>query len=328
VQLAEAMVAQISHAEWALFCKNGTDATTAAVMVARAASGRKTILRARGSYHGTSPWCTPLPTGTTEADRSHQIYFDFNDTASLAAAAKEAGADLAGIIATPVNQHTFLTQELPTAEYAKAARRICNERGAFLITDEVRTGFRCSRDGIWDGLGAPPDLSAWGKVIANGHCLSVLLGNARARVGVESIFVTGSFWFSAAAMAAALIVMRRIRDTPYLETLERLGAQLRARLDEVASRHGVGFEQSGPVTMPLMKFVDDPDFRVGFFWCTEMLRRGIYTHPWHNMFINTAMSEETVEQTIRAADGAFAALVAARATIPPNARLAPLLSNA
>jgi glutamate-1-semialdehyde 2,1-aminomutase len=328
VQLAEAMVAQISHAEWALFCKNGTDATTAAVMAARAASGRKTILRARGSYHGTSPWCTPLPTGTTEADRSHQIYFDFNDTASLAAAAKEAGADLAGIIATPVNQHTFLTQELPTAEYAKAARRICDERGAFLITDEVRTGFRCSRDGIWDGLGAPPDLSAWGKVIANGHCLSVLLGNAMARVGVESIFVTGSFWFSAAAMAAALIVMRRIRDTPYLETLERLGTQLRTGLDEVASRHGVGFEQSGPVTMPLMKFADDADFRVGFFWCTEMLRRGIYTHPWHNMFINTAMSEETVEQTIRAADGAFAALVAARATIPPNARLAPLISKA
>ena len=328
VQLAEAMVAQISHAEWALFCKNGTDATTGAVMAARAASGRKTILRARGSYHGTSPWCTPLPTGTTEADRSHQIYFDFNDTASLAAAAQEAGADLAGIIATPVNQHTFLTQELPTAEYAKAARRICDERGAFLITDEVRTGFRCSRDGIWDGLGAPPDLSAWGKVIANGHCLSVLLGNARARVGVESIFVTGSFWFSAAAMAAALIVMRRIRDTPYLETLERLGTQLRAELDQVASRHGVGFEQSGPVTMPLMKFADDPDFRVGFFWCSEMLRRGVYTHPWHNMFINTAMSEETVEQTIRAADGAFAALVAARATIPPNARLAPLISKA
>jgi glutamate-1-semialdehyde 2,1-aminomutase len=328
VELAEAMVAQVSHAKWALFCKNGTDATTAAVMAARAGSGRNTILRARGSYHGTSPWCTPLPTGTTEADRSHQIYFDFNDVESLLAAAKEAGADLAGIIATPVNQHTFFTQEMPTAEYAKAARKICTERGAYLITDEVRTGFRCSRDGLWDGLGAPPDLSAWGKVLANGHCLSALLGNERARAGVESIFVTGSFWFSAAPMAAALVVMRRIRETPYLETLERLGTTLRAGLKEIATRHGVGFEQSGPVTMPLMKFADDPDFRIGFFWCSEMLSRGIYTHPWHNMFINTSMSDETVAQTLHAADGAFAAVAAVRATIPANARLAPLISKA
>ncbi|HEY0799771.1 MAG TPA: aminotransferase class III-fold pyridoxal phosphate-dependent enzyme [Steroidobacteraceae bacterium] len=328
VQLAEAVTAQISHAEWALFCKNGTDATTSAVMAARAASGRSTILRARGSYHGTSPWCTPLPAGTTKADRSNQVYFDFNNVESLEAAAKEAGADLAGIIATPVNQHAFLTQEFPTAEYARTARKICDERGAFLITDEVRTGFRCSKDGLWDGLGAPPDLSAWGKVLANGHCLSALLGNARARVGVESIFVTGSFWCSAAPMAASLVVMHRIRDTPYLETLERIGLQLRAGLSEVASRHSVGFEQSGPVTMPLWKFADDPDFRAGFFWCSEMLRRGIYTHPWHNMFINTAMSEQTVEATIRAADGAFAALAASRSNLAPNSKLSALLSKA
>jgi glutamate-1-semialdehyde 2,1-aminomutase len=328
VQLAEAVTAQISHAEWALFCKNGTDATTAAVMAARAASGRSTILRARGSYHGTSPWCTPLPAGTTKEDRSHQVYFDFNDVQSLRAAAKEAGADLAGIIATPVNQHTFLTQELPTPEYAQAARKICDERGAFLITDEVRTGFRCSRDGFWDGLGAPPDLSAWGKVLANGHCLSALLGNARARVGVESIFVTGSFWCSAAPMAASLVVMQRIRDTPYLETLERIGSQLRTGMSEVASRHDVDFEQSGPVTMPFWRFADDPDFRAGYFWCSEMLSRGIYTHPWHNMFINTAMSEQTVEATIRAADGAFASLAAARSKLAPNSKLSAMLSKA
>jgi glutamate-1-semialdehyde 2,1-aminomutase len=328
VELAEALVEQISHAEWALFCKNGTDATTTAVMAARAASGRSTILRARGSYHGTSPWCTPLQAGTTKEDRSHQIYFDFNDAASLAAAAAEAGSDLAAIIATPVNQHTFYTQQMPTAEYAKAARKICDERGAYLITDEVRTGFRCSRDGFWDDLGAPPDLSAWGKVLANGHSLSVLLGNPRARPGVESIFVTGSFWYSAAPMAAGLVVMRRIRDTPYLETLERIGTQLRTGLAEAASRRGVEFEQSGPVTMPLWKFAHDPDFRAGYFWCSEMLKHGIYTHPWHNMFINTAMSEQTVETTIAAADAAFGALAAARSELGPNVKLAPLLSPA
>lgn len=325
VQLAEAMVAQVSHAEWAIFCKNGTDATTAAVMSARASTGRGTVLRARGSYHGTSPWCTPVPAGTTEGDRGQQIFYDFNDTASLRAAADLAGLDLAAIVASPINQHVFQTQQMPTVEYATEARKICTERGALLITDEVRTGFRCSRDGIWDGLGAPPDLSAWGKVIANGHCISVLLGNAKSRAGAEAIFVTGSFWYSAAAMAAALVVMRRIRDTPYLEHLERIGSMLRVGLDEVASRHGVDFEQSGPVTMPMWKFKDDPDLRAGFFWCTEMLRGGIYTHPWHNMFINAAMTEMHVETTLKSADNAFRNLKSVRSQLPANGRLSAFL---
>jgi glutamate-1-semialdehyde 2,1-aminomutase len=290
-------------------------------MAARAATGRGTILRARGSYHGTSPWCTPLPAGTTEADRSHQVWFDFNDVESLRAAAAEAGSDLAAIIATPVNQHTFLSQELPTADYAKAARAICDASGALLITDEVRSGFRVARDGIWDELGAPPDLSAWGKAIANGHCLSAVLGNDKARPGIEAIFVTGSYWFQAAAMAASLVVMGRIKEGSYLDRINDIGGKLRTGLDELAARHGVGFEQSGPVTMPLMKFADDPDFRAGFFWCAEMLKQGVYMHPWHNMFINTAMTDEHVDATLQAADKAFAALNRARATLAPNTRL-------
>jgi glutamate-1-semialdehyde 2,1-aminomutase len=190
-----------------------------------------------------------------------------------------------------------------------------------LITDEVRSGFRVARDGIWDTLGAPPDLSAWGKAIANGHCLSALLGNERARPGIESIFVTGSYWFSAAPMAASLVVMERIKAGDYLDRINDIGGKLRAGLDDLVARRGVGFEQTGPVTMPLMKFTDDPDFRAGFFWCSEMLKHGVYLHPWHNMFINTAMTDEHVETTLKAADQAFAALDAVRADLPPNTRL-------
>jgi glutamate-1-semialdehyde 2,1-aminomutase len=73
--------------------------------------------------------------------------------------------------------------------------------------------------------------------------------------------------------------------------------------------------------MPLMRFTEDPDFRAGFFWCTEMLKQGVYLHPWHNMFINTAMGDEHVETTLKAADKAFAALNRVRASLPPNERL-------
>jgi len=326
VELAEALVGQVSHAEWALFCKNGTDATTAAVMTARAVTGRSVILRAHGAYHGAAPWCTPTPRGTVEGDRSKQAFFTYNDVESLKAAVAEAGPDLAAIIANPLNQNAFVPQELPSPEYARAARRLCDDAGALLIADEIRTGFRVSRDSVWEGLDAAPDLSAWGKVLANGRSLSALLGNAKARPGVESIFVTGSFWFASAPMAAAMVVMNRIRETPYLEDITHTGTQLRTGLDEIAARHGADFLQTGPVTMPLMTFTEDPDFRAGFFWCAEMLKRGIYMHPWHNMFINTAMEDRHVEATLKAADGAFAALAEARATLPPNALLASAAS--
>ena len=70
VELAERMDALVAHADWAMFCKNGTDATSMALVTARAHTKRKTIIRAKGAYHGAAPWCTPRPTGTTPEDRA------------------------------------------------------------------------------------------------------------------------------------------------------------------------------------------------------------------------------------------------------------------
>src|SRR5580704_15040253 len=70
VELAEALTGTVAHADWAMFAKNGTDATTLALMIARAATGRRKILAARGSYHGAAPWCTPRPGGVTAEDRA------------------------------------------------------------------------------------------------------------------------------------------------------------------------------------------------------------------------------------------------------------------
>jgi len=326
VDLAEAFVRNIKHAEWAIFCKNGTDATTAAMMAARAATGRNIILRAHGSYHGSAPWCTPLPAGTTVADHANQIFYDYNDLASLHAAIAQAGNDLAAVFATPFRHDAFVPQALPSQEYATGVRAACDAAGALLIVDEVRVGFRLSRDCYWETLGVSPDLSSWGKVIANGHPISVLLGNARARTGAEQIYVTGSFWFSAAAMAAALATLRRIVETDYLEHIERMAASLHDGLSTSANRHGIGFSQTGPAAMPLFLFDEDPDFRRNFFWCTEMLRRGIYVHPWHNMFINAAVTEADVADTVAAADAAFAVLAQVQHNLPANARLAPLFA--
>jgi glutamate-1-semialdehyde 2,1-aminomutase len=316
VELAEAMTAQVSHADWAMFCKNGTDATTIALMVARQHTRKSTILRATGSYHGAAPWCTPLKNGVTEGDRAHQLFYNYNDTSSLEAAVQQAGTDLAAIFATPFKHDTFVDQQLPSPEYARRVRELCDERGALLVVDDVRAGFRLARDSSWSLVGVRPDLSTWGKAIANGHPLSAVLGSENFREAAAALYVTGSYWFSAAAMAASLATLRLIRESDYLERTIALGTRLRDGLNEVASRHGFHVNQTGPAQMPLITFADDPGFAASYAWHNAILRRGVYLHPWHNMFLCAAMTEADIDHTLQSADDAFKVIRGAPAMTP------------
>jgi glutamate-1-semialdehyde 2,1-aminomutase len=201
-------------------------------------------------------------------------------------------------------------------------RELCDHTGALLIVDDVRSGLRVARDCSWSIVGVEPDLSTWGKCFANGHPISALLGNEKARKAASSIYVTGSFWFQAAPMAAALETLRIVREGTYLEHIQGLGERLRAGLAERAAVAGFGFRQTGPVTMPLFLFDDDPDLRKGFAWCSAMLERGVYTHPWHNMFLCDAMTEADIDLTLDAAEASFAVLKARAPTLEPVAKMA------
>lgn len=308
VEMAEAMVGMVSHAAWSMFCKNGTDATSMALTVARAHTRRRTVIRAKGAYHGAAAWCTPRPAGVIDSDRAHQLFCDYNDVASLEAAAAAAGEDLACIFAAPFKHDAFIDQAEPDLAYAKKAREICERTGALLVVDDVRAGLRLARDCSWTKIGVQPDLSTWGKCIANGHPISALLGSEVARKAASAIFVTGSFWFQAAPMAAGLETLRLVRETDYLERITALGGRLRDGLAERAGAAGFGLRQTGPATMPLFLFDDDPDLRKGFCFSSEMLSRGVYVHPWHNMFLCAAMTEADIDQALDAAEAAFGAL--------------------
>ena len=308
VELAERLVERIPAADWAMFQKNGTDATTACVTIARAATGRGTILIARGSYHGAAPWCTPVPAGTTAADRANQLRFTYNDVASLEAAAAEAGPDLAGIIITAFRHDNVVDQELPSPEFAAAARRICDARGAALILDDVRAGFRLHPGGSWEGLGVRPDLSAWSKAIANGHALAAVTGRDALREAAARVFVTGSFWCSAVAMAAAVATLEELERRDVVAHLARLGGLLREGLAERARGFNIGLRQSGPVAMPLFLFEGDEEFRMGRAFCAAALKAGAYLHPRHNMFLCAAHTEADMQAVLDAAEAGFRAI--------------------
>lgn len=308
VELAELLVDTVAHADWAMFAKNGTDATTTCVTIARAGTGRRKVLVARGAYHGAAPWCTPRGSGVTVADRAHLGYFDYNDLASLEAAVVEAGDDLAAVLVCPVRHDLKRPQELADPEFARGVRALCDRAGAALILDDVRCGFRLDLAGSWEALGVRPDLSAWSKAIANGHALAAVTGSGSLREAARSVYVTGSFWYSAVSMAAAHATITELRTSDALAVIERAGHRLRTGLARQARSYGLEVGQTGPVQMPLLTFDGDEDFSIARSWSEEAARAGVYLHPWHNWFLSAAHTDDEIDDVLTRTDEAFAAL--------------------
>ncbi len=308
VELAELLVATVRHADWALFAKNGTDATTMCCTIARAHTGRSRILVATGAYHGAAPWCTPRLAGVTGADRANLGYYTFNDLESATAAVREAGSDLAGIMVSPFKHDAGYDQELVDPAFARGLRELCDETGAALILDDVRCGFRLHLGSSWEPIGVLPDLSAWSKAIANGHPLAAVLGSGRFRDAAASIFVTGSFWFSAAAMAAAIATIGALNDEAAIETMDRYGAALRAGILAQAAARDVEVNYTGPAAMPYLTFTSDRDHQLGAVFAAAAIRSGLYLHPRHNWFISAAMTDADLAEALAATDEAFAAV--------------------
>lgn len=313
VELAELMTATLDHADWCMFQKNGTDATTACVTIARAGTGRRKVLVAKGAYHGAVPWCSPSIVGVTAEDRAHLISFEWGDIASLDAAVDEAGDDLAAIMLTAYRHDVGRDQDMPTKAFLAAARAHCDRKGAFLICDDVRAGFRLDVRGSWAPYGIKPDLAAYSKAIANGWPLAAIAGANSARAGAEKIFTTGSFWYGAASMAAALETIRILRDTDALTHIEAMGNRFREGMDQVATWHGVRLRQTGPVQMPMVLVDGDENFRIGNALCVAALRHGVFLHPRHNMFLSAAHTPDDIDRAIEGVDKAFADIAAAGA---------------
>lgn len=305
VELAELFVATVPHADWALFAKNGTDATTACVTIARAGTGRRKVLVARGAYHGAIPWCTPSVAGVTEEDRAHLVFYEFNDAASLEAAADSVKGDLAAIIVSAFRHDLGKPHEMPSEVFARTARRVADAADAALIVDDVRAGFRLDLGGSWELLGIRADLSAWSKAIANGRALAAVAGNDRFREAATKAYVTGSFWTAGVAMAASIATINKLRDTDGIGRMVAAGQRLRDGLQAQAVKYGLPLRQSGPVQMPVFLFDGDENRTIGNRFSLEALQRGVYFHPTHTMFLSAAHTIADIEETLQVTDEAM-----------------------
>ncbi|MET0698988.1 MAG: aminotransferase class III-fold pyridoxal phosphate-dependent enzyme [Mycobacterium sp.] len=307
VALAEKLVEVVEHADWAMFAKNGSDVTTMCLTLARAYTGRNTILVEENTYHGALPWCNPDKTGVLPSDRAGLAYYTYNDLAGVEKLVAEHKGDIAGIIVAGFRHDPAGSDlEMVDPAFAQGLRRICDENGAVLILDEVRTGFRMSFGGSWEQYGVRPDLSTWSKAIGNGYPVAAVLGAEALREAAGSFFVTGTFWFSAVPMAAALATISLLEEQDGVAQMFARGDQLRTGLRQQAASYSLPVNMTGPVTMPYLSFAGETDHQFTMAWAAECAARGVYIHPKHNGFMSTALTEADIDTVLIATDAAFA----------------------
>jgi glutamate-1-semialdehyde 2,1-aminomutase len=305
VELAELLVSITPCADWAVFAKNGSDATSWAIAVARVHTGRSKVIMAEGAYHGSHPWCTPNPVGATEGERMDTLTFQYNDLDDLRRVAAEHRRQVAAIMLCPFRHDVFHNQELPAPGFHEGVRALCDQEGIVLILDDVRAGFRLHLGGSGEALGLRPDLLCYSKAIANGYALSVGLGREELRQAAQQIYLTGSFFFAAASMAAAIATINALRDEGGIEKMRLAGTRFREGMDQQARSLGLAITQSGPPAIPFLTFNNDEDWERSRLWAGECARRGVFVAPYHNWFLCAAHSEADIDEALVATEAAF-----------------------
>jgi glutamate-1-semialdehyde 2,1-aminomutase len=312
VELAEHLVDVTPFADWAVFAKNGSDVCTWAVEVARAATGRRKVVKAAGAYHGTHAWCSPMPAGITDEDRANVLEVPWNDLTALTRLVDEVHGDVAAIMLTPFRHDAFHDSELPAEGYLAGVRRLCDAHDVIFILDDVRAGFRLHLGGSGEYFGVRPDLACYCKAIANGYPLSAALGRDALRNAAQEVFFTGSYFTSGVPMAAALATLRTLAADDGIGRMDALGTRLCTGLDEAARVHDLRVTTSGPPALPFMSFCDDPGQSLNRVFCAAMADRGVYLHPHHNWFLSAAHTEDDIDRTLERAEEAFGIVAAGR----------------
>lgn len=309
IDFAELLVDTVASADWAFFAKNGNDVTSIAIRAARTHTHRKKIVFFKGYYHGISPWCQKIDyAGVLEEEVCNNIYVDWNDFEQLELVFEEHKHEIAAVIGQPYMHGNFMDNQLPEQNFWQKVRKLCDDEGTVLIIDDVRAGFRLDLRGSDHYFGFKADLICFCKALANGYNVSALCGQEHMKNAVSSLSVTGSYWLSAVPFAAGIACIEKLKRLDAPKLLIDKGIALTDGLKAEAGKYGYDLRVSGVPSLFYLRLADDPSLRLHQAWVAECQKRGVYFTNHHNHFINAALSDEDIRETIEIAGEAFAAL--------------------
>jgi len=331
VELAEEVGRRMPSLEMMRFVNSGTEATMAAVRLARAATGRDLIVKFDGCYHGhadgflvkagsgVATLGLPDSPGVPAALASLTLTAPFNDARAVADLFRKHADRIAAVIVEPyVGNVGFIS---PDSDFHPALRDVCDQYGALLIFDEVMTGFRVAAGGAQQRVGVTPDLTTLGKIVGGGFPVGVYGGRAdlMKRVAPEGpVYQAGTLSGNPVAMAAGLATLRETNHAGFYEELEQKTRRLTSGLERVAQRHDVPMTVGHAGSMwgayfaegPVRNYADAKRTDTALFarWHKSALARGVFLAPsaFEAGFVSSAHSDADIDHTIEQLDAALA----------------------
>lgn len=306
VECAELLVDTVNCADWAFFAKNGNDATSGAILTARAHTHRKKLIFFNGFYHGVAPMVQKIDyPGVLPEDVANNLYCDWDDIEGFKKLVEENKGEIAALIAQPYDHGNFYDNKFPAEGFWKQVREICTKEEIVLIVDDVRAGFRLDLAGSDHYFGFEADIICFCKALANGYNMSAFCGKEFLKSAASGLSYTGSYWMSAVPFAACIACINKMKalDTPKL--FKELGTELTDGLKAAAANNGFNLIASGAPALFYLRIADDDSMFLHQEWIAECVNRGAFFASHHNHFINAALTHEDIKKTIEIAEEAF-----------------------
>lgn len=297
IDVAERLAELVPCAEQVRFLKTGAEGVAAAVRIARAHTGRPVVIAC--GYFGWLDWSSDA-SGVPESVRADIVRVPYDDVDALDTAAKHMGDRLAAIVLEPV------IERLPSIEWIAEARRACDDSGAVLIFDEIKTGFRLKPGGYQELVDVTPDLAVFGKALANGYPLSAVVGRESVMRAASDTWISSTLASETVSLAAARAVIEWHARAEVCESLGEIGADMRAAVDRaIAASRIEGVRVDGLDHMWLIRF-DAPERESRFLELAVeagvLFKRGAYDFP------SLAHDEEAIAEIESAASSALVRL--------------------
>lgn len=291
VDVTELLIDAVPSAQAARFGKNGADATTVGVRIARAVTGRDHI--AYCGYHGWHDWyiaTTDLNSGIPKFNQELAHAFNYNDLDSLEAIFRRYPGQVAIVIMEPI------TVIEPAGDYLQEVKRMTHDHGALLMFDEIITGFRFAFGGAQELTGVTPDLTSLAKAMSNGIPLSAIVGKKEYMFSLEKTFFSFTYGGDCLGLAAAKACIPKIKRERVPEHLWKVGRALKDGFNMLAGKYGLsGFVQCiGYPPRSIITFdgqgIYDP-LEMKSYFQQELIRRGVLWAAYHALSFSHTIDE-------------------------------------
>jgi glutamate-1-semialdehyde 2,1-aminomutase len=324
VTMAERISGLYPSMEMLRFVSTGTEATMAALRVARGSTGRDKIIKIEGGFHGAhdsvlvkagsgaTTFGIPDSKGVPADTAKNTLQVPYNDLDALEKVLKSFSGQVAALIMEPVLGN--IGPVLPGEGYLQAVRELTEKHDVLLIFDEVITGFRLSLGGAQKYYGVTPDLTTLGKIVGGGFPIGIFGGRRDLIEQVApggGIYQAGTFNGSPVSLAAGFATLDVMEKENTLERLNATGDEMRKALREMVEDLRLGYSVVGIASMFKVFFGTEPHNYaealkcdkagyLGFF--RRMLESGVFLTPsqYETDFISAAHSPEAIEATLEA----------------------------